>query len=67
MSTRVRMSERAVGEGGGLNDVNLNKLTHPSNNGKQILIDGQVYIDGVGAMSSFPKPVASLGIQVRCA
>lgn len=31
----------------------------------QVLIDGQVYIDGLGAMSSFPKPVASLGIQVR--
>lgn len=31
----------------------------------QVLIDGQVYIDGVGAMSSFPKPIASLGIQVR--
>lgn len=39
--------------------------THTRTHETQILIDGQVYIDGVGAMSSFPKPIASLGIQVR--
>lgn len=38
--------------------------TYPEAVEKLVLIDAQVYIDGVGPMSSFPPPLAALGIKL---
>lgn len=38
---------------------------HPEAVSKLVIIDGQVFVEGLGPMSSLPRWVAALGVQVR--
>jgi pimeloyl-ACP methyl ester carboxylesterase len=41
-------------------------LAHPEAVERLVLVDAQGFIDGLGPMSSAPRWLATLGVQVRC-